>query len=291
MIAKFRPISKRELIVIIASFAIILTSLASFVSNTRASARSAACLSNYKQIGQALMQYAQDNDETLPPARFTADPSDADPSQRHNPWSVTIQPYVKNIGAFACPSDTTPPDMDASRWTWCPPGRLVTIDGVPHDRSDRSMIVIAGPERGQPAGATVGGVMTTNWGASTPMLAHPASTIMVTERYDRTSVCDPESVNLIQCDDYRSAKGGFDRTSPCSDRYLPSVQPGLNVQIASEYGLLKSTNQSSLDNAYHQGGFNSIFGDGHGKWNKYASTFAFRGGLVEWTMWDRRLSP
>jgi prepilin-type processing-associated H-X9-DG protein len=278
------------LIGIIAVFVIIFASLVSFISNTRSNARSAACLSNNKQIGQALLQYAQDNDDTLPPARFSSDPVDADPAQRHNPWSVTILPFVKNIGTFACPSDFTPADMDASRWTWCPAGNLVTIDGEPHDRIDRSMIVIAGPERDQPAGAALGGVMTTNWGASITMMAHPAGTIMVTERYDKTSVCDPDSVHLHECDDYRSIKGGFDRESPCAERYLPSVQPGLNVQIASEYGLLKSSNQTSLDGAYHNGGFNSVFGDGHAKWNKYRSTFGFRGGLVEWTMWDRRLA-
>src|SRR6185436_18827091 len=173
----------------------------------------------------------------------------------------------------------------------CPREHLVTIDGGPHDRNDRSMVVIAGPEKDLPTGATQGGVMTTNWGASIPMIAHPAGTIMVTERYLKTSVCDPESVHLHECDDYRSVKGGFDRVSPCSERYLPSIQPGLNVQIASEFGLLKSSSQSSLDNAYHQGGFNVVFGDGHAKWSTYRSTFAFQGGLVEWTMWDRRLSP
>jgi prepilin-type N-terminal cleavage/methylation domain-containing protein/prepilin-type processing-associated H-X9-DG protein len=55
-----------ELLVVIAIIAILAAILFPVFAQAREKARASACLSNQKQIGQALLQYAGDNDETYP---------------------------------------------------------------------------------------------------------------------------------------------------------------------------------------------------------------------------------
>jgi prepilin-type N-terminal cleavage/methylation domain-containing protein/prepilin-type processing-associated H-X9-DG protein len=55
-----------ELLVVIAIIAILAAMLFPVFAQARESARKAACQNNLKQIGSALLMYAQDHDETLP---------------------------------------------------------------------------------------------------------------------------------------------------------------------------------------------------------------------------------
>ncbi len=55
-----------ELLVVIAIIAILAAILFPVFARARENARKAACQSNLKQIGNALMMYVQDYDETLP---------------------------------------------------------------------------------------------------------------------------------------------------------------------------------------------------------------------------------
>ncbi len=59
-----------ELLVVIAIIAILAAILFPVFAQARGKARQAVCLSNEKQIGTALMLYAQDYDETLPGNSF-----------------------------------------------------------------------------------------------------------------------------------------------------------------------------------------------------------------------------
>src|SRR5918998_2824420 len=63
---KFKAFTLIELLVVIAIIAILAAILFPVFAQARAKARAAACLSNFKQIGNALMMYTQDYDETLP---------------------------------------------------------------------------------------------------------------------------------------------------------------------------------------------------------------------------------
>jgi prepilin-type N-terminal cleavage/methylation domain-containing protein len=56
-----------ELLVVIAIIAILAAILFPVFAQAREKARSAACLSNLKQMGTALQMYGQDYDEGLPP--------------------------------------------------------------------------------------------------------------------------------------------------------------------------------------------------------------------------------
>ena len=66
-----------------------------------------SCLSNEKQIGLALVQYAQDNDDRLPMG--------TQPSPGLG-WVGQTYPYAKNTGGFHCAED----DPHAGSATLCP---------------------------------------------------------------------------------------------------------------------------------------------------------------------------
>lgn len=88
-----------ELLVVIAIIAILAAILFPVFAKAREQARKASCASNLKQIGLGVMQYTQDNDETMPP-------------QWQNPpggaysWAYSIYPYVKSGQLFVCPSNS-----------------------------------------------------------------------------------------------------------------------------------------------------------------------------------------
>src|SRR5207302_1979729 len=83
-----------ELLVVIAIIAILAAILFPVFAQAREKARQSSCLSNMKQVGTALMMYAQDYDETLPAqpnevAKFWLDTAGVN-------WCRGVQPYVKN---------------------------------------------------------------------------------------------------------------------------------------------------------------------------------------------------
>lgn len=90
-----------ELLVVIAIIAILAAILFPVFAQTREKARQSSCASNCKQMGLAIMQYAQDYDETNPLASgYQGQSNWFDIS-----WVTLAQPYVKNISVFRCPSD------------------------------------------------------------------------------------------------------------------------------------------------------------------------------------------
>ncbi len=95
-----------ELLVVIAIIAILAAILFPVFSRAREQARKAACMSNLKNIATAWMMYLQDWDETLLPYECwnCNGPDPHDPNRR---WAVRLQPYIKNLKIFECPSGST----------------------------------------------------------------------------------------------------------------------------------------------------------------------------------------
>ncbi len=93
----FRPkgFTLIELLVVIAIIAILAAILFPVFAQARENARKTACLSNLKQIGLGLMQYAQDYDERLPfwQAAYITNPSTAETPEKL--WKSAVHPYIK----------------------------------------------------------------------------------------------------------------------------------------------------------------------------------------------------
>lgn len=97
-----------ELLVVIAIIAILAAILFPVFAQAREAARKSSCLSNMKQLGTAVMMYVQDYDETYPQAYYYKNntaTTNGSSSGGYVTWTVTISPYIKNVGLFVCPSD------------------------------------------------------------------------------------------------------------------------------------------------------------------------------------------
>ena len=92
-----------ELLVVIAIIAILSAILFPVFAQAREKARGISCLSNMKQLGLSLNMYGQDNDGTMMQTSWELGSLK---SKIH--WSYIVQPYVKNLQIFVCPSDPFP---------------------------------------------------------------------------------------------------------------------------------------------------------------------------------------
>lgn len=87
-----------ELLVVIAIIAILAAILFPVFARARENARKANCQSNAKQLGTADRMYSQDYDEAITPTWTGID------SNNRVYWTNLLQPYLKNVGVFKCPS-------------------------------------------------------------------------------------------------------------------------------------------------------------------------------------------
>ena len=84
-----------ELLVVIAIIAILAAILFPVFAQAREKARQTTCVSNLKQIGTAILMYAQDYDETYPKTQYNTDLTWATKTGFWG-WYRMIYPYVKN---------------------------------------------------------------------------------------------------------------------------------------------------------------------------------------------------
>ncbi len=113
-VSRNRAFTLIELLVVIAIIAILAAILFPVFAQARAQARKTVCLSNFKQQALGIMMYVQDYDETMPIELYDAISATAYQSPPDMLWGNLIQPYVKNLQIFDCPSD---PVNDSSRAT------------------------------------------------------------------------------------------------------------------------------------------------------------------------------
>ena len=90
-----------ELLVVIAIIAILAAILFPVFARAREKARQTTCLSNVKQMGLAVLMYAQDYDE-----RYNLAYTATDAGTMH--WPMLLEPYHRNTEIYECPSDPDP---------------------------------------------------------------------------------------------------------------------------------------------------------------------------------------
>ncbi len=91
-----------EILVVIAIIAILAAILFPVFAQAREKARQVSCSSNEKQLGLALMQYEQDNDEFMFGLKGATVAGGGTPG-----WASQLYPYVKSTGVYKCPDDPT----------------------------------------------------------------------------------------------------------------------------------------------------------------------------------------
>jgi prepilin-type N-terminal cleavage/methylation domain-containing protein/prepilin-type processing-associated H-X9-DG protein len=126
-----------ELLVVIAIIAILAAILFPVFAQAREKARQTSCLSNMKQINLATVQYIQDFDETWPIA-IAGDPNANTQATALRPvgdlttfgpitrsWAPNaIQPYIKSLQVWTCPSYGEDRDFATPAPAWGPNVRV-----------------------------------------------------------------------------------------------------------------------------------------------------------------------
>jgi prepilin-type N-terminal cleavage/methylation domain-containing protein/prepilin-type processing-associated H-X9-DG protein len=179
-----------ELLVVIAIIAILAAILFPVFAQAREKARQISCASNERQMGLAVMQYVQDNDEYYP-AYFNNTPSNT-----NDPYDVQIYPYVKSVGVFKCPDDSSAPF--SGFFTSSP--TLYAAAPYPSGNVRSYSVNIDYANWPYPNGPNTGdntGPAKSPMGASIAATPAPATTILLGERF--ASGCN--QLGLAYCDD------------------------------------------------------------------------------------------
>ena len=110
-----------ELLVVIAIIAILAAILFPVFAQAREKARQTACMSNLRQVGLAVLQYAQDNDESFVHTELGGDVDD----DHEYFWGDMTMPYIKSWNMLTCPDadqkvafKSTPPAVAAYSQEW-----------------------------------------------------------------------------------------------------------------------------------------------------------------------------
>lgn len=98
-----------ELLVVIAIIAILAAILFPVFAQAREQARKISCLSNERQMGLGCLMYSQDYDEVMIMGWNGAAPGvlrdNGSVYRNWNPWTKSVQPYIKNLDVLLCPDN------------------------------------------------------------------------------------------------------------------------------------------------------------------------------------------
>ena len=223
-----------ELLVVIAIIAILAAILFPVFAKAREKARQAACLSNEKQLGLALVQYCQDYDEVYPIGTGKCDPNNPG---RVTGWAGQLYTYVKSTAVYRCPDDASKGTVSYAY------NQGLTTPNVYYQKS----LLDAANHVTAPALPTI------------TTLTAPASTVFLFE-LQNSSV----GVNLTNGTDTTSPSAdGFDGTRDvCSGNYATGY-------LGATDELVNGVHSPSLflsPTGVHTDGSNFLMCDGHAKW-------------------------
>jgi len=268
-----------ELLVVIAIIAILAAILFPVFAKARERARQTACLSNMRQLGQALMEYATDYDEKLPSSYYYQ--NGANSQQGYVQWSGMIMPYVQNMQVFVCPQHkvggwaptcfTTPP-VEA------PEGQESLREGVMDIQAYRLSYVANELLMPRKKYASVPQNV-----VSLGVVEQPADTILLAEYSDvMLSLLDSSPTGGTAIKTHRPTNavmlgdgGVFDGES-----YVPGTTI-VALTAATAKAEIEAAKVGSahghhhicyINDEMHNGGANYTFADGHAKWLRLGQT-------------------
>ncbi len=219
-----------ELLVVIAIIAILAAILFPVFAQAREKARGASCLSNTKQIGLAIMMYAQDYDETYFNQNWPGGCDQAEtgywtwqPGQTPQHYATMLYPYVKNGGIFDCPSyNGTTYTASLALWQCGDPLKRRIVDHVEYGINELIL------------------------GTATP-------TAMA-------QLESPANIGLLIDNSYV-----FGGPSVCLNLDRQKKRYWVDAETSVSWGGDVSWWSGK---PRHNGGMNFVFGDGHSKWNR-----------------------
>ena len=226
MTAGKRAFTLIELLVVIAIIAILAAILFPVFAQARAKARQAACQSNMKQIGLGILQYAQDYDETLPPASFKN-------AAYVTGWDLMSAPYmgtgVRRGGApgiFQCPNDSVPRrgTGESPRTYAMTEGRNGVVNGTTEIAPDGTQMRLS---------------------AALAAIEAPADSLMVAEFPNDSNRFGQSESAFVQRP--KAPEGGGNRSQNCTVGQ-------------------STCDPANIIEPIHAGGWNYLFCDGHVKW-------------------------
>ena len=238
-----------ELLVVIAIIAILAAILFPVFAQAREKARQTSCLSNMKQIGTASIMYVQDYDEMFSPIRVADITGPGGEPDAIITWRNVIQPYIKNLNVFSCPSNPngkpSGPGTPGTGWH-----DLTTLNGEgwqwePQHQMPISYNFNSCASTWEPVNdATAWGIGGQSLSASDAQLARPAETIMIAETTRADADVNPQWM--------------WD----CHTQYAPGCNDGYNGN--GDFTHMKWPGPGGISNW--------IFFDGHVKAKKWAAT-------------------
>lgn len=213
-----------ELLVVLAILAVLVAILFPVFAQARERARMSACSSNLRQIGHGMTMYLQDYDETYPYSRFHGALFIAQ-ERRIDCWRNRLQPYVRSVDVFGCPSNP----------------RSRGVPGDPKTNAEGWELV---PEQRMPISYNLSQCISTHRPADSPgvppplraaQIARPARTLLIAESRSRVSdigagwlwgFCDSIHVhplggqaNFVYCDGHVQSQRWLNTLYPMTENH------------------------------------------------------------------------
>lgn len=241
-----------ELLVVIAIIAILAAILFPVFAQAKEAAKKAQCLSGAKQLGLAMVMYANDHDDTMPGLLAGVAPINGG-NIFWIPYDRQIAPYVKNDQIYRCPDDNSGSAPAASLPFWDGSfrakklkrsyGYVGTIFTVEANGRDQNTGMSTGPYDPTPQ----------NQGRPMTFISEPADTIMLVENWLDDSIDSwvggPYGSAFIECD-----------AAELAGRKVPPVNPPDFLPVSCG-----AVHQNRKAGRGHTGGTEYLFADGHVK--------------------------